>query len=509
VTGALAGLCVLLAAWLGWPGLAAGTAIAALSALLGRNPRGAVAGVLVVAAFGLAMAVRHEPRPEPAQPPWIDGADAAKGIVATAPDRSDRHQTFVLEVSDIEARDRWSAAGGRLCVVAPAQPVLRLDDRVWMGGAAAGIEDEPERFRGVLRSRGCGATWFAAAVAVDMEGHGWRRAMADGRDRFSATIRSLALGDAGALMSGLVTGDDAALSRERRTAFLDTGTTHITAVSGSNFATLVTVLAVAGAFGGMRRRWAWLVGVVAGVWGYALFVGLDAPALRAALVATAAVLAVKFGRRPDVPTLVLLAGAAMALASPGIVWGLGFQLSLASALAISACAAPPPGKGPAGWLAPALLASVAAQLATLPIVAGISGDLPVASLPANLAIAPLVAAAFPLSAIAGIAATLFRTLGEILAIPAVLAVDGTIGIVDRMAAAVGPLAIGETGGPAMAVLALASGLGCVALSVDGQRWWRQWPARRRAWRGWRLAVLGGSTLGAAAALALALALAAG
>src|SRR3712207_7452256 len=49
-----------------------------------------------------------------------------------------------------------------------------------------------------------------------------------------------------ALLAGLVTGDDAALSPARQESFLETGTTHLTAVSGSNLAILLVIAASLG-----------------------------------------------------------------------------------------------------------------------------------------------------------------------------------------------------------------------------------------------------------------------
>ena len=97
-------------------------------------------------------------------------------------------------------------------------------------------------------------------------------------------------GDIGALLSGLVTGDDGALTEETSDAFLSSGTTHITAISGANFAVLTMLLGRAGDWSNAAKSW--FIGVRDQViWLYALMVGLQPSAFRAALLATAVLLA--------------------------------------------------------------------------------------------------------------------------------------------------------------------------------------------------------------------------
>jgi competence protein ComEC len=495
VTGVLAGGAVLSAAWFGWLGLPLALAMIGLwYALAGSRPHAAATACLVLALSAL-MAFKAVPAPVPAQLPWAGEATALRGVVATAPARGSSFDTFSLDVSEAEIDETWQQVSGRVCVVAPRESPVSLADRIWLAGEPASIEDESERIRGFLTARGCGGSVFGRAVSVDAEGTGWRRTMAAARDRFSATIRSLAPGDAGALMSGLVTGADDALSSERKDAFLATGTTHITAVSGSNFATVVTVLLGTGAATGLRRNRVWLGVVVAAIWAYALFVGLEAPAFRAALAATGAVIGLRAGRRPDVVTLNVIAAAVMALVVPEIVWSLGFQLSLVAALALAMTAST--GMESDWWTAirSALVASAIAQIATLPLLLPLRGDLPFVSLPANLVIGPLVALAFPLSAVAGIAGTLWFPAGEALALPAFLATDGILRVVDWFAAAGVVLRVGTVEWPVALIIGIGAGAAVFAVSESGQRAWRQWPERFARMGEARRAALAGSLAG--------------
>ena len=97
-----------------------------------------------------------------------------------------------------------------------------------------------------------------------------QRAVADLRTRLGTVLRRSAPGDAGVLLSGLVTGDDDGFSPERKNAFIRTGTTHLTAVSGSNLALVAGILATVGSATIGRHRASWQFVTILGIWAYAL-----------------------------------------------------------------------------------------------------------------------------------------------------------------------------------------------------------------------------------------------
>ena len=191
-------------------------------------------------------------------------------------------------------------------------------------------------------------------------------------------------------------------SQERETAFVRTGTTHLTAVSGSNLALVAGILATAGAATIGRHRGFWQAVTIGGLWGYALLTGGQPPSVRAAIVASAATLAIRFGRGADFPTLIMLAAGAMALVDPRQVEGLGFRLSVAASLALALVLPGLIARGRGSYLSMVIGAPVAAQIATLPFLLGTFGTLSLLSLPANVLAVPLAAVAMPITAVAGI-----------------------------------------------------------------------------------------------------------
>jgi competence protein ComEC len=225
---------------------------------------------------------------------------------------------------------------------------------------------------------------FAETIRVVDSTSTVARMLADARARLGAVLRSAAPGDSGVLLTGLVTGDDAGFSPARERAFMQTGTTHLTAVSGSNLALVAGILATAGAMTVGRYRLVWQALTLIGIWSYAFLSGAQAPAVRAAIVASAAVLAFRFGRRPDFPTLIVLAAGGLALLDPGHVEALGFRLSVAASLALAVVLPGMVQTGRFRAVPSALAGVVAAQLATLPLLLPVFGTISLLSVPANL-----------------------------------------------------------------------------------------------------------------------------
>ena len=472
MSGMAIGAGLLLGLWLSWPAVVLSGAIAALIALVRHHARAPIALIaLTMVAAGLG-AWRHEDLVTPVAPAWVDTADQFVGTVMSAPARRPKSQTFTLRTSEVEQGSALAPAEATLCVVLSPTPVVQLGDTITFSGQASPLMDEPPGFQRYLAQRGCAATVFGRSATVLTTGSGLLRTMAIARDTVTLRLQSLVTGDAGVLMSGLVTGDDRAFSADRRDAFVITGTTHITAISGSNFATFVSLLVAAGGLGGWGRSKGWLALIVIVVWAYAVFVGANPPAVRAAIAATATVLAVTVGRRPDVTTLVLLSGALMAMIRPAYVHELSFQLSLAASLGI-AVSVPVAAEGKLVWLRSGVVGSTMAQVATLPFLLPLSGVVPLLSIPANVAIGPLVNFAFVASLAATAGAFLLGWVGWLawlIAQPARWLCEGIIFIVDRFAALGGGITLGRVSVGVAMLVAAACIASLVANSDDVKRW---------------------------------------
>jgi ComEC/Rec2-related protein len=431
--GIAAGLGVLAGVAFGAWGAVAFAATVAAACVLSRSVPSRAA-VVVVTLLTLVGVWRHSGSAANASLPLHRPPDLSALVVTSNPDLGGAHQQFVAA----SAGDR----DVRICIAARSMPVVTVGDRIAVTGSPRQPEDEPLRIRRFLASRGCAASLFATSVRItDSDaGPGWSFGRV--RAAVSASLRRQVPGDAGALLAGLVVGDDSALSREREAAFTNTGTTHLTAVSGSNLALIAGMLVALGRASVGQHRLGWQLITIVGVWAFALVSGAEAPAVRAAIVATIALLAVRFGRAADFPTLILLAAGAMALVDPGQVNRLGFQLSVAASLALALAMPAFTERGGAGVVSGVLLATVVAQIATLPLLLAVFGTVTTLSIPANALIAPIAGIAMPLAGLAGVLGIGNSLVGELAVAPASLAADVMIAIVDRFGTPDASIAVG-------------------------------------------------------------------
>jgi competence protein ComEC len=153
--------------------------------------------------------------------------------------------------------------------------------------------------------------------------------------------------------------------------------------------------------------------LVAAIAAYVVFAGASPSVVRAAAMAGVVLLARETGRAGRASAALGWAAATLLVVEPGLVMDPGFQLSTLATGGILAWANPwtdrltrlgGGGRVP-GWLAESLGVSLAAQVATLPVVLLTFGRLAIVSPAVNLAIVPLVAPAMAASVVALVAGT--------------------------------------------------------------------------------------------------------
>ncbi len=408
--------------------------------------------------------------------PWADVATAVRGRVVSGPLDTGREQRFEVEVSGLHA-GQWLPAHGKVCAITPLVPRVAYGDTLSATGSLEASSELRPSFGRYLFARGCLASLKAVSITRETEGHGIRASLDGLRRQLTDMLQAAAPGDTGALLAGLVTGDDQALSDARREAFVATGTTHITAVSGSNVALLVVALTAIGMAAGWRRTVAWAAVTAGAIWIYAVMVGLGPPTLRAALVATGTLVAVLLGRRPDVVTLIAVSAAIEAAWRPDDISQLAFRLSVVSSLALALALAGTERDGRFWWLSSAFKGTAAAQVATLPVLVRTFGTVSPVTVPANLLILPAVAATFPLSFLASATGLVSTTLGAALAFPASLGARWVILVVEHAASLPGAqVTVGMSNlGVTLGATGLASSV-IGLMSVECRR------AGKRAWR---------------------------
>lgn len=322
-------------------------------------------------------------------------ADPPRNVAGTAllvgdPLRSDFGWQVLVSVDDrryaasADAEDGWILSS------------LATGDHVQIEGRSATLDDAPTGWvrsnhlagRLVVRSMQRGppaAPWYRLANGV-------RRVLADGSRSFDPERRPLYL--------GMVVGDDRGLSDLRQYRFRAAGLTHLSAVSGQNVG--FVLLLFSPVLTRTRSRLRWLPTSAVLVF-FVLVTRADPSVLRAAVMAAVAVLAMSRGR-PVRPTRALaLAVVALLSADPMMVHSLGFALSVVATLSLVVVAPSIAGglPGPT-WLRAPLAVTLAAHLATAPILASIGSQASPWAVPANLVAVPVAGAVMVLGMTLGL-----------------------------------------------------------------------------------------------------------
>lgn len=453
-----------------------------------RLPALALASLLLAAARTLAAeaALAGDPLD------GLQGEIELAGIVASAPDIQGQRTTLVLEVQARLAEGGWQPQPGRVWLQLSAGPRLTYGDAVLVRGRLTeprsgsggplpttlrrqSIRYVLERPRLELVERGAGDPLWSAL-------HRSRQAIAEVLRRYLPEPHA-------SLLAGILVGARTDMPPELRQALVTTGTSHIVAVSGFNVVVLAG-LVVSLLSRAVGRRYV-LAPALACLAFYTALTGPQPSAVRAALMASAALVATAVGRAADPLTSVVSVAAAMLAVEPLLGLDLGFQLSVIATLGLillqpllaARLAALP------RWLSDTLAATLAAQLATLPLLAATFQSLSLISPLANLLIAPVLPAVMGLGVVLALAAPI-PPLASAVAWPAWAALSYVLAVI--RGAGAWPGALVPVGGLPLAALAGASLL-VLTLGLLGLAEARALLARlprRGAWTAPRLAVAG-------------------
>jgi competence protein ComEC len=306
----------------------------------------------------------------------------AEGFVASTPRPLGGATRFPLDTPE-----------GRLGV-ALDRPAQEL--RAGMGVAVEGTLTEPEDWLAPLAAReGYALELQASEAEPTVTARGGIDGLLDrARLRAEAGLTAGLDQEQSALMRGFVLGQDEAIDAETRDEFRRSGLAHLLAVSGQNVMLLAILAGVLLAALGVTPRLR-LAMIVLAIAIYVPVAGAGPSIQRAGVMGAAAICAGLAGRATDRAWIVLMAVAATLLLDPLSAIDIGWQLSFAAVVGIAlwarriaALAERPLVPRP---LADAIGITLAATIATGPLIVHHFGTLSLASLPANLVVTVAVA----------------------------------------------------------------------------------------------------------------------
>lgn len=348
----------------------------------------------------------------------LDAIDAA-AFTAPAGSRVTLSGHLISPARHEEAGIRLHLSGprGRVAVVVKdARALANLGDlRVGSGLRVTGrIERVPDHLRALLERQGIRRLLLAERIEPGPDRGGLAGILDRVRERAVAAMSAGMPRREAALAAGFVFGDDSRVDDATREDFRRSGLAHLLAASGSNVMLLILLATVPLALAdvSLRGRVPWLVAVLC------LYLPLSGagPSIQRATVMGAVTL-FALGLGGAAARLFALSAAASftLLIDPRAIGDVGWQLSFAATAGIMLLARdlrrllltasprdPGPGGGPLRLLADGAAVTVAATLATAPLVVVHFGALSVVSLSANLLALPAVAPVMWLGMAAGL-----------------------------------------------------------------------------------------------------------
>ncbi len=233
------------------------------------------------------------------------------------------------------------------------------------------------------------------------------------RDVFESRIARMQPEPHASLLTGLLTGSRGGMPQRLLDDFRVSGLSHVVAISGYNITMIITL--VGGLLFWLPLQWRFLP-LTLGVALFTIFVGASASVVRAAIMGILGLFALQTGRKNSIRLTILWTAFFMAALNPKQLWfDAGFQLSFLAVIGMAELSKP---VGRLLRWAPetlaireSLTATMAAQIATLPLIAALFKQVSFIAPLSNLLIAPLIPLAMLLGFVGTVAGWLWRPLG--------------------------------------------------------------------------------------------------
>jgi competence protein ComEC len=313
------------------------------------------------------------------------------GVVVSAGPGSG--SSAIVDTTHLSDSDTDRAVSGGVLVSGPLIPALSPGDQVEIDASGLHPLDRrpgPDSEATLERDGVDGAASSPQVFILSPGGPSLAGGIAWAQDQVTTAVDREVAEPAAALLLGIAFGIHQPLTADVRAPLQDAGLIHIVVVSGLKVVLVIALVsALARVFEWSRRRT--LLTALPVVATYVLISGAGPAAVRSALMAGAGMLAATGGRRTDpLPMLALVAALLLGL-DPALVEDPGFQLSFLGTAGILLLAEPIAARLPGPRLfAEPFAVTVAAQLATLPVMAGTFGVVALGGPVANALVLPLL-----------------------------------------------------------------------------------------------------------------------
>jgi competence protein ComEC len=355
-----------------------------------------------------------------------------EGIVIDEPDIRDDRIQLRVDADSIFTNSDTVATDGQILVETFILTDVNYGDRIRATGSLiTPAEWDTFSYADYLGRQGVFTIMPYASVEILESGYGipFFASLIDLKQIVQQQI-ALALPEPQAgLLMGILLGNERGIAPELADDFSRVGASHIIAISGFNMVIVSTI--VMRFFEEVFKKYPWMA-ALAGILVislYTLFVGANVAVVRAAMMSALLVIAPLFKRKTYVPASLALVTLILSLHMPSVLQDIGFQLSFLAVLGLALFADPLSRRFRAVlerrfpmdhanvihvFLNDPLIVSIAAQIATLPLIILYFGRLSLLSLPVNVLIVPIQAILLVVAMMAVGVSVIFPAVGMVL-----------------------------------------------------------------------------------------------
>jgi competence protein ComEC len=251
------------------------------------------------------------------------------GKVSAPPESRDNLTHLEVAASAITAEGKTNETRGTVLLFLPRYPEYRYGDiLVIKGKLEAPPVYEGFDYQAYLSREGIFSTMFSPVI--ELAGHEENRPLSwvySWRSNLSQALAAALPEPQAGLAQGIFLGIRSTLPDSLKQDMSVTGTAHLIAISGINLTIVAGVIITLGVWLFGRRYYIYIWLALCVIWLYAMLTGLQAPVIRAAIMASVFLCCDLLGRQKNAMAALAASAALMVGISPDVLWTVSFQLS--------------------------------------------------------------------------------------------------------------------------------------------------------------------------------------